>query len=543
MEGKVSGGLGRAMVSRGPYPDVGVRDVTLTEFVFSGVEEFGGKAALVDGPGGRVLTHAWLAGAVRRVASGLARRGFGKGDVLAVHAPNTPEYAVAVHAAVMLGGVVTTSNPLNTAGELYRQLDDSGARWLLTVPPFLEVARGAAERARVDEVFVFGEADGATPFGELLGGEEDPPEVEIDPREDLVFLPYSSGTTGMPKGVMLTHRNVVANLAQVTAPGLDVFREDDTALAPPFFHISGLGPVMNASLSVGATVVTVPGFDLEGLLRAIQDHRVTVVWAVPPLVLALARHPLVDGYDLSSLRLVFSSAAPLSDDLARECAGRLGCRVRNGYGTTETSPALCVTPADQKLAKAGAIGPPIPNTECTVVDVESGVPSGVGEPGEVLVRGPQVMKGYLNRPDATAAVVTADGWLRTGDLGYLDDDGHLHLVDRLKEMIKHRGSQVAPAELEAVLISHPKLADAAVVGVPDEEAGEVPKAFVVRSSEAEPDELMAFVAGRVAPHKRIREVQFVEEIPKSVTGKVLRRVLLERALSGQGPAGTAGVPA
>lgn len=364
-----------------------------------------------------------------------------------------------------------------------------------------------------------------------------PPEVGIDPRGDLLFLPYSSGTTGMPKGVMLTHRNMVANVAQITAPVLDVCREDDTALASPFFHISGLGPVMNANLRVGATVVTMPSFELEAFLRTIQDYGVTVVWAVPPIVLALARHSLVDCYDLSSLRLVFSSAAPLSDDLARECAERLGCRVRNGFGTTETSPALCVIPADASLARAGAIGPPIPNTECMVVDVEGGAPLRANERGEVLVRGPQVMKGYLNRSDATARTLGADGWLRTGDLGYVDGDGYLYLVDRIKEMIKHRGAQVAPAELEAVLLSHPKVADAAVVGSPDEEAGEMPKAFVVASAETTPGEVMTFVAERVAPHKKVHKVELVEEIPKSITGKILRRVLIERERAASGERG------
>jgi acyl-CoA synthetase (AMP-forming)/AMP-acid ligase II len=516
------------MIFRSPYPGIEIPEVSLTPFVLERAGELGDRPALVDGPTGRRITYSSFADAVNRAAAGLARRGFEKGDVFAIYSPNLPEYAIAVHAVASLGGVVTPANPLNTAGELARQLDDSGARWLLTVPQFLQAAREAADRTGVREIFVFGDAPGATPFGELFAGREEPPEVRIVPREDLLFLPYSSGTTGLPKGVMLTHRNVVSNLAQVTAPRIDVCRAGDTALASPFFHISGIGPVINAGLRVGATIVTVPRFDLETLLEAIQSHRVTLVWAVPPIVLALARHPLVDRYDLSSLRLVFSSAAPLSDGVARACAERLGCRVRNGYGTTETSPALHVTPADASLARAGAIGPPLPNTECMVADVQSGDPLGANEQGEVLVRGPQVMRGYLNRPDDTARALGDDGWLRTGDLGYVDGDGYLHLVDRLKEMIKHRGTQIAPAELEAVLLSHPRVADAAVVGSPHEEAGEVPKAFVVASEEASEEELMAFVAERVAPHKRIRAVRFVDAIPKTPTGKVLRRVLAEQ---------------
>ena len=227
-----------------PYPDVEIPELSLTEFVLGRAKALGDKPALIDGPTRRTLTYAGLAQAVRRVAAGLATRGFEKGDVFAMYAPNLPEYALAVHAVASLGGATTTVNPLYTVEELTRQLDDAGAKWLLTVPPFLETAREAAGRSGVREVFVFGEAEGATPFSALLAGGEEPPEVEIDPREDLVFLPYSSGTTGMPKGVLLTHRNAVANIAQVTAPGFDFVLPDDVVVAVlPFFHIYGLVPI------------------------------------------------------------------------------------------------------------------------------------------------------------------------------------------------------------------------------------------------------------------------------------------------------------
>jgi len=284
----------------------------------------GEKPALIDGPSGRVISYAGLAEAVRRTAAGLAARGLRKGDVFAIYSPNLPEYAVTVHAVASLGGVITTANPLYTGAELASQLSDAGARYLLTVPPFLEAAREAAVEARVEEVFVFGEADGATPFAALVGDGR-MPGVRIKPFEDLLFLPYSSGTTGRPKGVMLTYRNLVANIAQTVAAS-DTVRETDTVIAVlPFFHIYGLGPVLNMGLSVGATIVTMPRFDLEHFLKNIQDHRVTVAFAVPPIVLALAKHPVVDRYDLSSLRLVFSGAAPLDADLTRACEERLGC--------------------------------------------------------------------------------------------------------------------------------------------------------------------------------------------------------------------------
>lgn len=517
------------MIFRSPYPGVEVPDVPLSEFVLARADELGDKPALIDGASGRTLTYRGLAEAARRAAAGLTERGFEKGDVLAIYSPNLPEYAVAVHAIAQLGGIVTTVNPLYTADELVRQLEDAGAKYLLSVPPFLEKALSASGRSGVREVFVFGEAEGATPFSALLESGGEPPPVDINPREDLLFLPYSSGTTGLPKGVMLTHRNVVANIAQVTA-GFDVMRETDTAIAVlPFFHIYGLVPVMNVSLRVGATVVTMPRFDLEGFLTAIQDYRVTVAFVVPPIALALARHPLVDCCDLSSLRLVLSAAAPLDRDLERACAERLGVLpIRQGYGMTEASPTTHLTPADPFRIRPGSIGPPVPNTECMVVDLESGAPLGANERGEVLVRGPQVMKGYLKRPEATVATISADGWLSTGDVGYVDEDGYLYVVDRLKELIKYKGLQVAPAELETILLSHPRVADAAVIGTPDEEAGELPKAFVVSSGEASAGEIMAYVAERVAPHKKVRRLEFVEEIPKSPSGKILRRVLIER---------------
>jgi len=286
--------------------------------------------------------------------------------------------------------------------------------------------------------------------------------------------------------------------------------------------------VMNAVLRNGATLVTMPRFDLEGYLALVQAHRATKAHLVPPIVLALAKSPLVERYDLSSLQLVNSGAAPLSAELAQAAAARVGCPVVQGYGMTESSPVTHVTPLDPARHRLGSIGPPVPNTECRIVDLSSGAELGPGEEGEVCVRGPQVMRGYLDDPEATAATVDPDGWLHTGDVGRADEDGYVVLVDRVKELIKYKGYQVAPAELEAVLLEHPAVAEAAVVGRPDEEAGEVPKAFVALAGDATAEELMAFVAERVAPYKKLRALEFVEEIPKSPSGKLLRRVLNER---------------
>jgi acyl-CoA synthetase (AMP-forming)/AMP-acid ligase II len=263
-------------------------------------------------------------------------------------------------------------------------------------------------------------------------------------------------------------------------------------------------------------------------LQIMQDYKVTFAFLVPPIVLALAKHPLVDKYDLSNLRMIISGAAPLSEDLARVCADRLGCLVGQGYGLTETSPVTHVSSAIPDEIKPASIGTCVANTECKVVDTQTGAELGSNQEGEIWIRGPQVMRGYLNNPDATTAAIDDQGWFRTGDIGYADDDGYFYIVDRVKELIKYKGYQVAPAEVEAVLISHPAITDAAVIPSPDEEAGEVPKAFVVLKEELTPAEIMAFVAGQVAPHKQVRRVEVIDQIPKSASGKILRRILIER---------------
>ena len=514
------------MIYSSPLPPVEIPNVHLTPFVFDKVEELAEQAAIIDGPSGRVVTYQSLLDSVHAMAGGLEARGFQQGEVFAIMAPNLPEYATAFHGVAAVGGVVTTINPTYTAEEVEFQLRDSGAKFLLTIPMFIEQATAAAAAAGVEELFVFGEAPGATPFADLLTSPPRAGYATVDAAEDVVAMPYSSGTTGLAKGVMLTHRNLAANLAQSRyAVGLG---EGDVAIAVlPFFHIYGMQVLMNGVLHYGATAVTMPRFDLEEYLRIIQDHRVTHSYVVPPIILAMAKHPLVDQYDLSSLRSVFSVAAPLSAELAAEASARIGCEVVQGYGLTETSPITHATPPGQ--FKPGSIGVAISNTECRVVDAD-GNDLDLDEDGEIWIRGPQVMKGYLNNPGATAGTIDEDGWLHTGDIGHVDAEGHWYIVDRLKELIKYKGFQVPPAELEGLLLTHPAVADSAVIPVPDEEAGEVPKAFVVLKpgSVATPEELMGHVAGHVAHFKQIRYLDIVEEIPKSASGKILRRILKER---------------
>ena len=522
------------MIVRSPFPDVSIPEISLTTLVLQRAAELKDKPAMIDGPSGRTLTFGQLAGAVKLAAAGLAHKGLRKGDVFAIYSPNLPEYFIAFHAVASLGGINTTVNPLYTVHELTTQLKDSNAQYLLTIPHFIGPALEAAKAANIREVFVFGEAEGATPFATLLQNDgqlpPDYPPVQINPKEDLIVLPYSSGTTGLAKGVMLTHYNLVANIVQsmgVTEEAISL-REDDVCMGLlPFFHIYGMVVILNWALCKGATVVTMPRFDLEQFLQLFEKYGITYANLVPPIILALAKHPLVDKYDLSKLRQITSGAAPLSAEVARACGQRLNCIVTQGYGLTETSPVTHygVDPAKDKF---GSVGPCLPNTESKVVDVASGQTLGVGEHGEICIRGPQVMKGYLNNPQATANMIDPEGWLHTGDIGYFDEDGYFYVVDRLKELIKYKGLQVAPAELEAVLLTHPAIADAAVIASPDEEAGEVPKAFVVLKGEVSADAILAFVAERVAPYKKIRRLEIVQQIPKSASGKILRRVLVDQ---------------
>lgn len=517
------------MIYKSPIPPVVIPNVSVPDFLLPRLAVHGDKPALIDGPNGRTLSYPQLKGMIHLLAAGLQKRGLQKGDVLALYLPNLPEFAVAFYATLLAGGTVTTVSPLCTPAELAYQLRDTRARCLLTIPPFLANAQAAAGEAFVDEIIVLGEAEGAVPYASLFQHDGQFTAVAIQPQQDIAVILYSSGTTGLPKGVMLSHRNLVANVLQSEAmAGHMGFLPDDVILGiTPFFHSMGLNVVLNVAMWRGCTLVTMPRFDLPPFLELIQQYRVTFMVIAPPIVLALAKHPLVENYDLSSLRVVASGAAPLSREVEAAFEARLDCWVMQGYGLTEATATVCLGPLARRANKPGTIGFVLPNTELRLIDVVSGEAAAPGEPGELWLRGPQVMQGYLNNPEATAVILDADGWLHTGDIAQVDEDGYFYIVDRLKELIKVKGYQVAPAELEAVLLGHTAVADACVIGMPDGTVGERPKAFVVLKAAAQPEEIMAYVAERVAPYKKIREIEFVEAIPKSPTGKILRRVLVE----------------
>ncbi|MBI1417769.1 MAG: AMP-binding protein [Limimaricola sp.] len=512
-------------IYRSPLPDIPLTDQTITQRVFAGLENRPDEVVLIDGPTGRSLTAADVMDHVRRLAGGLGARGMGAGHTIALMAPNIPEYCTVFHAIAWAGGTVTTINPTYTAHEVRHQLTDAGAEMLVTIPAFLDTAREAIEGTGVTEIVVIGEAEGATPLAALMGD----PQMEqapVDIDRHIVVLPYSSGTTGLPKGVKLTHRNMVVNVDQTIA-AIDYRPGEVTAAFLPFFHIYGMTVLMNIGLGGGGVGVTMPRFDLELFLRINQDHKSRRMILVPPVALALAKHPLVDQFDLSAVEIVFSGAAPLGAELSNAVAARLNCLSMQGYGMTELSP---VSHASHPGAhKPGSAGKLVPNALARIVDPETGQDQGPGAEGELWVKGPMVMTGYLNNPAATAETIDADGWLHTGDIGYVDDEGYLFIVDRLKELIKYKGFQVPPAEVEAALVAMPGITDAAVVGLPDPEAGELPMAFVVRAEGGpDPEAINAHLGRELAHYKQLHRIDFVDAIPKSASGKILRRLLRDQ---------------
>jgi acyl-CoA synthetase (AMP-forming)/AMP-acid ligase II len=516
------------MVIHSEFPDVEFLDVPIHDAVLGRAAEYGDRPALVDGVTGKEVSYAQLDAMSRRMAAGFAELGVVHGDTIAIYSPNTILYPVVFYGATRAGATVTTVNALYNVAELNKQLIDSKARFLVTISLFLPVATAALEGTGVEEIFVCDAAEGFRSVTELMATTAPEPVVEIDPVNDVAVLPYSSGTTGAAKGVMLTHRNIGTNIAQAEAT-INVGDDERLIAILPFFHIYGLTVLMNLPLRLGATVVVLPKFDLQQFLTVLDEQKITRAFVAPPIVLALAKHPAVDGVDLSSLKYVTSAAAPLDGELAEACAKRLGLHaVLQAYGMTELSPGTHAVPQDAVDPPSGAVGKLFPSTEMRLVGAD-GDDVADGEVGEIWIRGPQVMKGYLGRPAETDATIDREGWLHTGDIGRVDDRGYLYVVDRVKELIKYHGYQVPPAELEAILLTDDRIADAAVIGV-QSDGNEVPKAFVVPMPGVSltAEDVMDYVAARVAPYKKVRQVEFIEAVPKAASGKILRRELRAR---------------
>ncbi|GFO49197.1 4-coumarate--coa ligase 1-like [Plakobranchus ocellatus] len=518
-------------ILRSPLPDIHIPDdIPWHQIVFDLCDKYKDKIAVEEFLTGRKYTYTQLKDASFRVASALCRKGYRKGDVILAFAVNNVDYSVLMVACAANGVWFSAANPNFTPAELARQLQNSGARGLCISAHLAGVAKEAMENREfpnnVMDLFTFDEASGFQPFQELLDDDGKAfPDVDLDVKKDVLFLPYSSGTTGFPKGVMLSHHNCVANMFQVSK----VFSPDESDRCLgllPMYHTFGMIVILSLSLYGGASIVYLPRFDPKLLLRCLQESKISIAFLVPPLFLFLAKHPRVSNFDLTSMKEVFCGAAPLGEELTAEFRKRHPYveGMRQAYGLTETSPLINVDMTETP----GASGHMLPNTWGKIVDTETHQPLGFGQRGELWVKGPQIMQGYYMNQKATDDMIASDGWLHTGDIGYFNDEGVVVIKDRLKELIKYKGSQVAPAELEAIILSHPGVQDVAVVGIPDEKAGELPKAFVVPKPESNltEDQVESFVKDKVAHTNKLRGgVQFVDEIPKNPSGKILRRIL------------------
>lgn len=506
------------MVFRSPWPDIEVPSGSICDAILGAAERFGDKLAVIEGETGRTLTYRQLIDGANRAAAGLSRAGLQPRQPLAVVLPNCIDFALAWYGALRAGAWVVPINPLFTPAEMEAQIRDSGACYAVTVP---ECA--AALAAVVDHVFV---TDGN--WNEILACDAPHPGVHQSPN-DIAVLPYSSGTTGKPKGVILTHRNIIANVRQLHSRDW-VLHGDVIVNMFPLYHVAGLNCILNAYLAAGATLVLMRRFDLQLFLTLNERYGATLLACPPPVILALTKSPGCADFPFNRLKGAVCGAAPLGAELHEAFEQRTAVLLGQAWGMSEATGIISATPNDPAKRKFGSCGYLFPSTEAQVVDTVSLKPLGVGETGEIWLRGPQLMNGYWKQPEATAQTLVGDGWMRTGDIGYFDSDGCIFLVDRLKELIKYKAYQVAPAELEDIIQSHPSVLDAAVIGAPDEAAGEIPMAFVVRKAGAALDasELLQYVAARVAPYKKIRAVEFIDQIPKSPAGKILRRVLKDR---------------
>ena len=521
-----------ATIVEGPPLSAPVPALTLPHWLRARARQRPDAVALIDGVNGSRYTYGALDHLIGRCAAGLAGLGLRPGDVLLMLAANAPEWPIAALGAMAAGGVVSGANPGCSATDLAHQLHEVNAHFVFTTPGLLATVREAAGDTRDLQVISLGEAEGAVTFATLLACADTEPASDAGPDADadaLAALPFSSGTTGLAKGVRLTHRTLLANLLQFeqATPVVPGAHERDVVLALlPMFHIYGFALVTLANLARGSTLVTLPRFEPTLFLQTIASHSVTRLAVVPPIMQFLAQHPLIDAHDLSSLQRVSCGAAPLACALEMQVAARLKCRVVQGFGMTESSGCVAINPADD--GRIGSVGRLLPATQGRVVDPVQGRDLPRGSDGEIWFRGPQAFKGYHNNPEATARAITEDGWVKTGDIGHFDNDGFLFITDRLKELIKVKGYQVAPAELEALLLTHPAVADVAVIGRADAHAGELPVAYVVPRAAAETFDaagLCAWLAARVAAYKQLADVVLCEIIPKNPSGKTLRRVL------------------
>ena len=511
--------------------------VALQDILSKAAMKFPHETAIVCGE--NEVTYAQLDAVSNQFANALTNLGVKKGDRVAVFLPNIPQFVVAYFGILKAGAVVTAINPLHREREVRYQLMDSGAKTIVTLDPLYGVVDNVWAETNIKNVIFtalrpFEEQDifskpGVWSFqGLIQEASASPLKVKIAPREDLAALQYTGGTTGIPKGAMLTHNNLLSN-ALAFASWIGGKPTQETFLtALPLSHIYGMTTSLTVPVSLAAKMVLIPRFEPAKVLETIQTREVTIFCGVPTMYQVLLASPDLERYDLTSIRVCISGASALPLNVQRRFMQVTGGLLSEGYGLTEASPVTHCNPVDPSMrtVKVGSIGLPLPDTEARIVDLETGEELPHGETGELAVKGPQIMMGYWQKPEETAAVLH-DGWLLTGDIARMDDDGYFYVTDRKKDLIKTKGYSVYPRELEDILYENPAVKLCVVIGKPDVSAGEVPKAFVVlkEGASASAEEISVFVNDKVAPYKAIREIEFRKDLPISSAGKVLRRLL------------------
>lgn len=488
--------------------------------------------------------------------------GVEKGDIMAIYLPNCPQFAIGYYGAIKTGVIVSPVNPLYTARELAHQIKDSGAKYLLTVDIFKENVEEALNIADVDAVIYTGIEDylpGIKAFlyktfkkkvkvaidnkkfysfkDFITKYPADAPRVDVNPKEDIVALMYTGGTTGLPKGAMLTHYNIVSNVYQIDAWYRRGLKGEEKYIGLlPWYHIYGQTTILHSAIFRAATIIVIPRFDLKEILESIQKYKADIFHGVPTIYSMLINYPDLNKYDLTSIASCISGAGPLPVAVAEKFEEITKGRIREGYGLTETSPVTHANPIFGKF-KFGSIGLPMPNTLAGIADPDKPVFLPPGEVGELVISGPQVMLGYYNRPEENKAVFFEKfgyRWFRTGDMAYMDEEGYFYIVERKKDMIKYKGYSVYPREIEEVLYKHEAVADAAVIGIPDPKTGETIKAYLVLKEEykgkVSEDDIVKYLKDNLAPYKVPKIIEFRDSLPKSTVGKILKRVLKEEEL-------------
>ena len=489
----------------------------------------------------REITYSQLEALSNKFAASLIKLKVEKSDRVALFLPNTPQFIIAYFGALTAGAIVTTISPLHREREVEHQLVDSGAKTIVTLDSTLPIVQKVKQKTQLRNVITTSlqdynsQPETSTPklntlsFKTLIDDTtEKPPKIQLNPAKDLAALQYTGGTTGTSKAAMLTHTNLLSNAIAFAAWIKGTPTQETFLTALPLFHIYGMTTSMTVPISLAAKMILIPKFDPPKILQTIQNQKVTVFCGVPTMYSTLITNPELSKYDLTSIRVCISGASPLPPQVQKQFMDITGGFLAEGYGLTEASPVTHCTPVDKSMltVKVGSIGLPLPDTQARIIDLETGKPLDAGKVGELAVRGPQVMKGYWNKPQETALVMH-EGWLLTGDMARMDSDGYFYITDRKKDLIKYKDYSVYPREIEDVLYEHPAVQLCAVVGKPDPAVGEIPKAYIVlKNGEfVSEKELMTFANNKIAPYKALREIEFKHELPMSNAGKVLKRQL------------------